>query len=82
MSSFEINLQRAVIVALSRREQEILLLLGKGFRNANIAAELGVSQSTVRSHVASLATKLRAEGSRQIVSRVLEEGVLIFRPAA
>lgn len=46
---------------LSRRETEVLQQLGRGARNAEIAAELGISGHTVKFHISNL---LRKTGSR------------------
>jgi pimeloyl-ACP methyl ester carboxylesterase/DNA-binding CsgD family transcriptional regulator len=44
--------------ALSRREREVLHLLTEGFGNAEIAAQLSISEKTVRNHVSNLFDKL------------------------
>lgn len=43
---------------LSPREQEILLLLARGYNDARIAAALFISPSTVRNHLHNMRTKL------------------------
>lgn len=48
---------------LSPREQEILLLLARGYSDARIAAALFISASTVRNHLANMRAKLE-QGSR------------------
>lgn len=46
------------LVALTPREREILSALGRGMTNAEIVAELHVSLSTVKTHVAAVLAKL------------------------
>jgi DNA-binding NarL/FixJ family response regulator len=44
---------------LTERELSVLKLVALGHENAQIAAQLGVSESTVRNHVANILTKLQ-----------------------
>ncbi len=44
---------------LSRREREVLSLLVEGADGATVAARLGISRNTVRTHVQSILTKLQ-----------------------
>ena len=45
--------------ALTSREREVLALIGQGKTNAEIAAELFVSDGTVKTHINHLFTKLQ-----------------------
>lgn len=52
---------------LTDREKDVLALIGRGLRNADVASALGVAESTVASHIKSVYRKLgissRAEAS-------------------
>jgi DNA-binding NarL/FixJ family response regulator len=51
---------------LTDREEEVLLTVARGRTNAEIAAELHISLSTVKSHIANLMTKLGARNRVEI----------------
>ncbi|MGL5930663.1 MAG: helix-turn-helix domain-containing protein [Dermatophilaceae bacterium] len=51
--------------SLTKREHEVLDLLGHGLTNAEIAARLFVSKETVKSHVASILRKLGVDNRAQ-----------------
>jgi DNA-binding NarL/FixJ family response regulator len=52
--------------AVSQREREVLSLLARGHDNLKIAAELNISERTVKAHVASLFRKLAAENRTEL----------------
>jgi DNA-binding NarL/FixJ family response regulator len=63
---------RERLAALSPREREVALAVGRGLANAEIATELYMSVATVKSHVSRLLTKLGVENRVQIALLVQE----------
>jgi DNA-binding NarL/FixJ family response regulator len=59
---------------LTEREEEVLLTVAEGKTNAEIAEQLFVSLSTVKSHLASLMTKLSARNRVEIAIWAYETG--------
>jgi DNA-binding NarL/FixJ family response regulator len=57
---------REQLEALSPREREVALAVGRGQPNAEIAAELHMSVATVKAHVSRLLVKLGVENRVQI----------------
>ena len=62
--------------ALTPRELEVLRLMALGWENVYIAAELEVTQHTVRSHVANLRRKLNAKSRFEAVMTATRLGIL------
>jgi DNA-binding NarL/FixJ family response regulator len=60
------------MTALSPREHEVALAVGRGCANADIAAELHMSVATVKAHVSKLLAKLGVENRVQIALLVQE----------
>ncbi|WP_040159063.1 response regulator [Nigerium massiliense] len=65
-------------VDLSARELQILSLLCQAHSNAEIAAELYLSESTVKTHVSTLMSKLMVNSRLKAVVRAYEWG-LVYR---
>ena len=59
---------------LSPRESEILTLLSKGLSNREIAARLGISSETVRTHLGHTYEKLHVKGRTEAVSKYFKAG--------
>ena len=61
---------------LTPREIEVLELLAEGLTNKGIAARLGISDQTVKFHVASILGKLGASSRTEAVRRAVRRGLL------
>lgn len=59
---------------LTEREEEVLLTVARGRTNAEIAVELYISLSTVKTHLASLMSKLGARNRVEIAMWAYETG--------
>ena len=57
---------------LTPREEEILMLLSKGFVSKEIASQLGVSYETVRDHLKNIYEKLHVHSRGEAVARFQE----------
>jgi DNA-binding NarL/FixJ family response regulator len=67
----------AALALLTDREREILLLVGQGLANSDIATELVISPHTAKTHVNRMMTKLGAHDRAQLVIVAYESGLLI-----
>ena len=62
------------VTPLTEREEEVLVTVARGRTNAEIADELHISLSTVKTHLASLMAKLAARNRVEIAMWAYETG--------
>lgn len=62
---------------ISKREYEVLQLLGKGMSNQAIADMLFVSQNTIKTHTSRLFEKLDVKNRTQAILKAKELGILL-----
>lgn len=65
-------------VALTPREQAILEAVARGARNKEIAAHLGISEPTVKTHLVNLYAKLNVDSRAFAVAVAMERGLIVL----
>ena len=61
---------------LTRREREMAQAVSRGLRNRQIADEFGISEETVKKHLATIYGKLAIPGRVALAVHVLQRGAL------
>ncbi len=69
---------------LTAREREVLLLIVRGYSNADICETLYISEGTVKTHIRHLLAKLELTDRTQVVVFAYEQGIVLpsRRPVA
>ena len=63
-------------LALSERELEVLQLMAKGSANKQIAGDLSITESTVKTHVANIFQKLEVSHRTEAVTKAMSQGII------
>lgn len=63
---------------LTRREREVLQMLASGVANKEMAAQLAISEHTVKFHIASILGKLGAENRTEAVALGIRRGLVLL----
>ena len=74
-ASFRPSASEAGAGTLTSRELDVLRLLGEGHANKAIAAELGITERTTRTHVSSILAKLGLSSRTQAALWATREGI-------
>lgn len=61
---------------LTEREREVLTLMGRGRTNQEIAAELYITEATVKSHVGNVLSKLAARDRAAAIVMAFDHGIV------
>jgi len=67
---------QTAVEPLTSREIDVLQLLAEGLPNKTIAARLGISDQTVKFHVAAICGKLEAANRTDAVRRAVRRGLV------
>jgi len=63
-------------LALSEREVEVLQLMARGSANKQIAGDLSITESTVKTHVANIFGKLEVNDRTGAVTKAMQKGII------
>jgi len=66
----------AFIAPLTPREMQILNYIAQGYLNKQIAAELDISEQTIKNHVTSILRKLNANARTEAVVVAIKQGLI------
>ena len=69
-------LRDRILEPLTRREEEVLRLLGEGLSNREIGVQLHLSEGTVRNYVSTIIAKLQTNDRTQAVVTALRHGLI------
>lgn len=60
----------------TKREYDVLRLVAKGYSNKAVARELGITLSTVKTHLRNVFRKLDVEDRAQVIVKAIKEGMI------
>jgi len=72
----ELSKKTPAAETLSERETEVLKLMAKGVSNKELADQLSITQSTVKTHITSIFQKLNVTTRTEAVTTALRKGII------
>ena len=72
----ELSRQAQAPETLSERELEVIALIAKGAANKEIAAQLNITNSTVKTHITSIFQKLNTTDRTEAVTQAIKRGII------
>lgn len=76
------DVEAAKIATLTRREREIVTLVGEGLKNGAVAERLFVSEATVRNHLTSILSKLGVSDRFELAVYAFRQGLVHYSGGA
>jgi DNA-binding CsgD family transcriptional regulator len=64
------------VESLTQRERQMAYAVSRGLRNRQIALEFGISEETVKKHLATIYGKLALQGRVALAVHVLQSGAM------
>jgi len=75
VASKQVQPETLLTSRLTEREVDVLRLIARGFNNPDIAAELHLSEGTVRNHVSAILSKLEVSDRTQAAVIAIQHGL-------
>ncbi len=72
------DIETSKIASLTKREREIIALIGEGLNNAAVAGRLFISVSTVRNHMTSILDKLVVADRFELAVYAFRQGLVKY----
>ena len=69
LTDFEVDHKKIQELGITKREYEVLVEISKGYSNKEIGEKLFVSESTIKTHVTNILTKLDAQRRTQALQK-------------
>lgn len=71
-----LQLRSNTMIQLTRREKEIITLVGEGLSNQKIANQLVVTRNTIKGHIKQIYRKLEVKNREEAIAKAILEGLI------